>query len=112
MSVQGTSLEAWDSVQGEPVRSVRERVWRLLQVAADYGRTDDEMERATGLRHQTLSAARRGLSKDGLIVDSGRRRKTRSGRNAIVWVIPEDDGREQEWQQEAQPAPDPYPWPF
>lgn len=110
MSRQPTSLAAWDSVQGEPTAKVRDRIWALLVTAADYGRTDDEMEVATGLRHQTLSATRRGLSKEGLIVDSGKRRKTRSGRNAIVWVIPEEDGREQEWQEEAKP--DHYPWPF
>ena len=99
MSIQPTSIEAWDSVQGEPTQKVRERILAMIGAAADYGRTDDEMEAETGLRHQTLSATRRGLAKRGEVVDSGKRRNTRSGRKAIVWVIPEEQG-------------DGYPWPF
>lgn len=48
--------------------------------------TDDEIESELDLRHQTASARRRELVLGGLIFDSGLRRKTRSGRNAIVWV--------------------------
>ena len=40
---------------------------------------------ARGFSHQTVSATINWLMREGLIVDSGMRRKTRSGRDAIVW---------------------------
>ncbi len=51
------------------------------------GAIDDEMEVALNMKHQTLSARRRGLVLDNWIEDSGMRRNTRSDRAAIVWVI-------------------------
>ena len=64
-----------------------ERLVRLkIQEAGAAGRTDDEIEEMTGLRHQSASARRRGLVLKNLIVDSGTRRKTRSGRFAAVWI--------------------------
>lgn len=51
------------------------------------GLTDDQLERALGGLHQTVSAARRGLVLKGLVKDSGRRRMTRTGRPAVVWVL-------------------------
>lgn len=50
------------------------------------GTTDDEIEIATGMRHQTASARRRGLVLKGFVKDSERKRPTRSGSLAIVWV--------------------------
>lgn len=50
------------------------------------GATCDEVEEKLGLRHQTASARLWELHKAGLVVDSGRTRKTRSGRSAVVWV--------------------------
>jgi hypothetical protein len=52
-------------------------------------RTCDDVEQATGLSHQTASARIRGLVLRHLIVDSGERRATRSGRKAIVWRVPD-----------------------
>jgi Fic family protein len=51
------------------------------------GATCDEIERATGLSHQTASARLRELVLNGRIEDSGERRKTRSGRLATVWRV-------------------------
>ncbi len=51
-----------------------------------WGVTDDELELATGWRHQSVSARRRELVLLGLLADSSRRRPTRSGRMAVVWV--------------------------
>ncbi len=45
----------------------------------------DELEQQLGLSHQCCSARVNDLMKLGLIRDSGLRRKTRSGRAAIVW---------------------------
>ena len=44
-----------------------------------------EIEQITGLAHTTCSARIRGLFLKGRVKDSGERRKTPSGRNAIVW---------------------------
>lgn len=53
------------------------------------GATDDETEVALDLSHQTASARRRRLVQLGRVVDSGMRRKTRSGRKAVVWRVAE-----------------------
>jgi len=55
----------------------------------DFPSTDDELEAATGWRHQTVSARRRELVMLGLVVDSGKRRETSSGRAATVWEVVE-----------------------
>lgn len=49
------------------------------------GATDDEVEVALDLPHQTASARRNGLAKKGLVVQTAGRRDTRRGRKAIVW---------------------------
>jgi hypothetical protein len=64
----------------------RRRVLRALREAGDQGLTDDEGEARLRLSHQAYSARRRGLVIDNLAEDSGRRRKTRHGRSATVWV--------------------------
>lgn len=51
------------------------------------GLTCQEVETKTGLDHQTVSPRILELRRMGLIEDSGHRRKTRSGRNAIVWRV-------------------------
>lgn len=50
------------------------------------GLTDDAIELHLGLRHQNASARRKGLVDKGKVKDSGHRRRTRSGRFAVVWV--------------------------
>ena len=50
------------------------------------GMTADELSMLLELPAQSVSARINGLHKDGHIMDSGERRKTRYGRNAIVWV--------------------------
>lgn len=53
------------------------------------GATCDEVERATGLSHQTCSARCSELKALGRVVDSGMRRPTRSLKMASVLVLPE-----------------------
>lgn len=62
-------------------------VFASICQSADRGRTDDEIERMCGMRHQTASARRRGLVLRGMVEDSGRTRLTRSKRPATVWVV-------------------------
>lgn len=80
-----TSGIAADSVKKSAV-SMEEQVLRFIQGRGFTGATDDEVEVALGLRHQTASARRRGLVVQGLVKASRRRRKTRTGRPATVWV--------------------------
>ena len=76
--------------------SLRARVYRFIKRRGDYGSTDDEIEAVSGQRHQTISARRRELShpKIGIVVDSGERRATRSGRMAKVWIVCVDKSTE------------------
>jgi len=64
--------------------------WMIFD--SEDGLTDYEMERilartSHGGRHQSVSAARNSLMKDGYVEDSGRRRPTDTGNDAIVWVL-------------------------
>lgn len=83
-----TSEDAADSIEGVS-EAMRWQVLRAIRGELGRGMNDDEIERALGMRHQTASARRRELVKEGYVVDSGKRRETSSGRTAIVWVVPE-----------------------
>jgi hypothetical protein len=83
-SLPATSHEAARSMESH-VKQVRKGIAGFLR-DRPQGATDDEIEQGLNLKHQTASAARRGLVIAGLVRDSGEVRKTRSGRNAIVWV--------------------------
>jgi hypothetical protein len=56
-------------------------------IRSSAGVTDDDIERLSGLRHQSVSARRNALVRKGLVCDSGERRKTRSGWLAVVWIF-------------------------
>ena len=75
------SNEAHDSVKPH----LSEMKWKVLSLLKTRDSTDDELEMLTGMSHQSLSACRRGLVKDGLVEATGDRRPTRSGRSAQVW---------------------------
>lgn len=63
--------------------SRRRKIYDLI--LAQGGATDDEIEVHLGLSHQSASASRNTLMNDGWLADSGVRRKTRYGNDAIVW---------------------------
>jgi hypothetical protein len=67
----------------------RVTVLGVVRRRGQLGATDDELERLTGMLHQSASARRRELVQMGWVEDSGARRQTRSGRNAAVWVLTE-----------------------
>jgi hypothetical protein len=69
----------------------RERVLGLVQHATwigwgdDFGITDEQIQNELGMNPSTERPRRLELEEQGLIFDSGEKRKTRSGRPAIVW---------------------------
>lgn len=73
-------------------KQVQDRVERFIREGGSVGSTCDEIETHLRLLHQSASARVRKLAQMGRIEDSGRTRKTRAGRDAIVWlwVRPED----------------------
>jgi hypothetical protein len=88
--IQETSREAWERIQSV-APNLREAVYQIIKRVP---MTTDEIEALTDLRHQTASARVNDLMKMRMVFDSGDRRKTRSGRNAIVWTTERpDDGQ-------------------
>lgn len=71
--------------------AVAPKVGRLRRVVLDClrgepgGLTDEEVIDRTGLSPSTARPRRIELQRTGLVKDSGRTRKTRSGRLATVW---------------------------
>lgn len=80
------SQEAFESVKADS-SSLRKRIWTFIHARGQEGATVDEIESASGLRHQTVSARVSELKAMKLLVPSGERRKTSSGRFAAVLVV-------------------------
>lgn len=87
-----TSLAAALSVLPS-AQAVRARIYHHIETLGEEGATDNEVERALGLRHQTASARRRELVQRGFVYDTGDRRRTDSGRKAKVWRAAEPEQR-------------------
>lgn len=66
--------------------SDRLKVLEYVEQCGPMGATCDEVEEVLGMSHQTASARVNGLMNDRWLVDSGRRRPTRSGSDATVWI--------------------------
>ncbi len=64
---------------------LRLAVLLAIRGAAD-GLTDEEGVGVTGLSPNTWRPRRVELMRAGLVVDSGRTRRAKSGRRAVVWV--------------------------
>ncbi|QDP54720.1 MAG: hypothetical protein GOVbin2833_9 [Prokaryotic dsDNA virus sp.] len=80
-----TSVEAAHRMRG--LSSLRIRLFQWLDERGWEGATDEEMQEGTGIEPNTQRPRRKELQQEGKVFDSGERRKTRSGRNAIVWVV-------------------------
>lgn len=70
--------------------TTRARIYQLIRQStitgsATKGSTSDELQAITGISPNTMNPTIRGLALDGHIIDSGERRLTRSGCDAIVW---------------------------
>jgi hypothetical protein len=79
-----TSIAAAESIAPK-VSKLAARVYRYV-CESSTGATCWEIEQALCMSHQTASARLRELSLNRCIVDSTERRRTGSGRQAIVWV--------------------------
>jgi hypothetical protein len=66
--------------------SYRELVYEALEYAI-AGMTDEELVDHTELPANTCRPRRVELVSEGRVVDSGRKRQTRSGRMAIIWKV-------------------------
>lgn len=72
----------------KPARqTLQARVLDLIRAAGYAGLTDEQIITILNMNPSTERPRRIELQEAGKIVDSGRTRKTRSGRNAVVWVI-------------------------
>ncbi len=83
---KGTSDVAADMIVAVVGHQCRQ-VYDVIAAAGLKGATDAEVEAVTGLRAQSVSPRRGELRALGLIVDSGERRPTPSGRPAAVWTL-------------------------
>jgi hypothetical protein len=79
------SAAAHGSIIADKARLLRLVVAQVAQ-RGYVGATSDELEAALGLPHQTVSARLSEAKRAGWVVDTGRRRPTRSGRAAAVFV--------------------------
>ena len=86
MSRPPTSTAAFTQAMTYAPR-VRDRILALIRERR--GLTDDEIEVATGLSHQCVSARTGELRRDGLLLASRETRRTRQGRQATVWRVPD-----------------------
>lgn len=80
-----TSRDAAVSMK-EAAQSYEAKVLDFIRRQGTWGATADEVQGALRLSHQNGSARVSTLAKKGLIVRTGRKRVTRSGRKAFVYV--------------------------
>lgn len=84
-SHSATSLQAAAAIQPRtgPLQA------KVLDYLRDHpdGATDEVIGAALAMDGNTLRPRRRELELSGRVVDSGRRGVTRSGRQAVVWVL-------------------------
>ena len=80
------SKAAIDSIDDLDLSRMKWQVYRFIWEQKTYGAIDDEIYRGLNMRQNTARPRRNDLMNQGYIVDSGKRRQTRSGREAIIWI--------------------------
>jgi hypothetical protein len=86
-----TSVEAAKLVRGTAGRN-RVKVYRYLLERGDEGSTDEEGEIALHFGGNSYRPRRIELQNAGLVVDTGRTRRTTSNRRAVVWKAVRPEG--------------------
>jgi hypothetical protein len=81
-----TSVAAAIAMQ-ESAGTLRAKVLGAIRDAGMLGMTDEQLQASMPMPANTQRPRRRELQLAGLIRDSGMRAKTKSGRNAVVWVL-------------------------
>ncbi|MFW6124619.1 MAG: hypothetical protein ACOC46_00615 [Pirellulales bacterium] len=81
-----TSKAAADAL-GEQAGTLCAAVFSYLVGRGERGATDSEIQSGLAIDGNSERPRRRALQNRGLIIDSGQRRKTPSGREATVWII-------------------------
>ena len=66
--------------------SMRSTILRFIKQRPVRGYTADEMAAKTGFEYHSVRGRFQDLKREGLIVDSGSTRTTRSNRQASVWL--------------------------
>lgn len=89
-----TSRAAAVSVRGN-AKSYRTAVLAYLRGRGPHGATNSEMSEALGMQLSTVCARCNELQKKNLVIDSGNRRKTATGRSATVWIAETEIMRQQ-----------------
>ncbi len=79
-----TSKAAANVVQAQTKRAC---VARFIHSRSPLGTTDEQVEIALRMYHQTASARRWEMMIRGLVADSGRQVTNRSGSPATLWVV-------------------------
>lgn len=74
---------------------VRDQVFGKISEAGANGLTGDEIEVKMGICSGTRCGRVRELVLMGEVVDSGKRRLTRRGRLAAVWIVDEKEGNDE-----------------
>lgn len=83
-----TSADAYASL-GEMGATLRAMAYKLIHQAGPRGMTEVEVAEASGADRFGIQPRVSELVTKKSIVDSGRTRTNPSGREAIVWVLPE-----------------------
>jgi hypothetical protein len=60
---------------------------RFFKARGELGMTDEEGQYMSGVNGNSYRPGRVKLAEMGMIKDSGARRRTRSGNQAVVWVV-------------------------
>lgn len=84
-----TSIEARKKIL-PTIGTLQRQVYDYLCQRGDLGATDEEIQKSLDMNPNTQRPRRVELQRAGEVVDSGRTRKTQSGRSAAVWVTKEN----------------------
>jgi hypothetical protein len=84
-----TSQEAFESMLSE-LPPLRAKIYAMLVERGEMGATDEEMQLGIPMNPSTQRPRRGELADAGFVIESDKVRKTKSGRNAIVWVAVTD----------------------
>ena len=80
------STEAYQASSESERRAMRERIYAYAKLKGSDGITADEVAERSGLVHNRVAPRISELRRDGLLVETDRRRRTRLGRTARVLV--------------------------